>query len=74
MVFFKFLFVCDFIKDLQVLEKKRIDTFKEFVVDCVKVEGEVLPRIKQCLTEIDNVARSINSDQVGKQFEFLMII
>lgn len=31
--------------------------------DCVKIDVEVLPRIKQCLDEIESGARSINADQ-----------
>lgn len=51
-------------KDLQTIEKKRIESFKDFVIDCVKIEVEVLPRIKQCYNEVESSARSIDAEQV----------
>jgi hypothetical protein len=49
---------------LQNIEKKRIDNFKELVCECTNIEIEVLPRIKQCLKEIESSALQISSDQV----------
>jgi len=49
--------------DLQTIEKKRIESFKDFVIDCVKIEVEVLPRIKQCYNEVESSARSIDAEQ-----------
>ena len=46
---------------LQALEKRRVDTFKDFVLETVNIEIEVLPRIQQCLKEIEQSACQISS-------------
>lgn len=46
---------------LQQLEQRRVDEFKEYMNECVQIEVEVLPRIRQCLNGIEQSAQLINS-------------
>jgi hypothetical protein len=48
---------------LQAIETKRIENFKYLVNECTKIEIEVLPRIHQCLKEIELAAQSIRPEQ-----------
>jgi formin-binding protein 1 len=48
---------------LQAIETKRIDNFKNLVNECTKIEIEVLPRIHQCLKEIELAAQAIRPEQ-----------
>ena len=50
-------------KDLQNIEKKRIEYFKSLVQDCVNIEVEVLPRIRQCYKEIESSIQQIDTDK-----------
>jgi hypothetical protein len=45
------------------LERKRIDYYKSFLCDCINIETEVLPRIKQCYKEIEISAELIDSNK-----------
>lgn len=48
---------------LQALETKRVESFQCLVKECVKIEIEVLPRIHQCLKEIESAANAIKPEQ-----------
>ena len=48
---------------LQALETRRIETFQSLVNECTSIEIEVLPRIQQCLREIEATAQAIRPEQ-----------
>lgn len=48
---------------LHSMEVKRVESFKQFVLDAVSIEIEVVPRIQQCLREIESSASQISSDE-----------
>ena len=56
---------------MQNVEIKRIDSFKNFVLNTVKIENSVLPRIKQCNEEVETSASLITPVEVS--FEVLLL-
>jgi hypothetical protein len=49
---------------MESIETKRIDHLRDVISESVKIEEQVLPRIKQCLDEIQELAQNIKPEQV----------
>lgn len=48
------------INSLQILEEKRINSFREFLRDSIGVETEVIPRIERCYKEMQDATNLIS--------------
>jgi hypothetical protein len=51
---------------MESIETKRIDHLKNVISESVKIEEQALPRIRQCLEEIQAFAHNIKPEQVTK--------
>jgi hypothetical protein len=49
---------------MEGLETRRVDHLKEIISESVGIEEQVLPRIRQCLSEIQEFAQRIDPEKV----------
>jgi hypothetical protein len=50
------------LKNLQLLEERRLNAFKDFLKDTILIETEVIPRIERCYNEMTNAANKISDE------------
>jgi formin-binding protein 1 len=48
------------LNNLQMLEEKRINSYKEYLIDSISIETEVMPRIEKCYKEMMNASNRIS--------------
>lgn len=48
------------LSNLQMLEEKRINSYKEYLIDSISIETEVMPRIEKCYKEMMNASNRIS--------------
>ena len=48
------------LNNLQLLEEKRINSYREFLKDSISIETEVMPRIEKCYNEMTSASNKIS--------------